>query len=93
MKAMFVLPFATYDAPAWLHRALETRALATIAGRCPCGATYDRSEVRAGEVHTPAMEHEPGCPAVDPRLGSATVLPEWFELHAIAVDLPDEAAA
>ena len=33
------------------------------------------------------------CPAVDPRLGGAAVLPGWVELHAIAVDLPDEAAA
>ena len=79
--------------PAWLHQALETRALATIAGRCSCGATYDRGEVRPGEVNTPAMAHEPGCPAVDPRLGGAAVLPGWVELHAIAVDLPDEAAA
>ncbi len=86
---------ATFDAPAWLHHALETRALATISGRCPRGATHDFAEVRAGEyataAMTPAMEHEPGC-LVDPRLGSAAVLPEWFELHAIAtVDLPDEA--
>jgi hypothetical protein len=94
---MFVLPFATFDAPAWVHRALETRALATIAGRCPCGAGYDPAELRAGEfptaAMTPAMEHEPGCPAVDPQLGTAAMLPEWFELHVIAVDLPDEAAA
>jgi hypothetical protein len=90
---MVVLPFATFDAPAWLHVALETRALATITGRCDCGATLDRANLTPGEVHTPAMEHEQDCPAVDPRLGSAAVLPDWIELHAIAVDLPDEAAA
>lgn len=93
MKALFVLPFATFDAPKWLHEALETRALATITRRCPCGASYDRSEVRPGEVHTPAMLHEHDCPAADPRLQSPAVLPEWVELHAIGVDLPDEAAA
>jgi hypothetical protein len=93
VRALLVLPFATFDAPAWLHRALETRALATIAGRCACGATYDRGEVHAGEVHTPAMQHEPDCPAVDPRLWSAAMLPDWVELHVLAVDLPDEAAA
>ena len=93
VKAMFVLPFASADAPAWLHQALETRALATVIGRCPCRATYDRSEVRPGEVHTPAMEHRPGCPAVDPRLGSPAMLPDWVELHTFAVDIPGEAAA
>jgi hypothetical protein len=90
---MFVLPFATFDAPALLHLALETRALATITGRCMCGANYDRDEVRPGEVHTPAMEHEHGCPAADPRLGTAAVLPAWIELHAIGVELADEDAA
>ena len=93
MRALFVLPFATFDAPKWLHLALETRALATISGSCSCGATYERTELRAGEVHTPAMLHEHDCPAADPRLESALVLPEWIELHAIGVDLPDEAAA
>jgi hypothetical protein len=39
------------------------------------------------------MEHEPGCTAVDPRLGTAAMLPDWVELHPVAVDLPDEAAA
>ncbi|HUG63986.1 MAG TPA: hypothetical protein VMK83_02095 [Gaiellaceae bacterium] len=93
MRALFVLPFATFDAPRWLHEALETRALATIAGRCACGATYDRAGLRPGEVHTPPMLHENDCPATDPRLESAAVLPEWIELHAIGVELPDEAAA
>jgi len=93
LRGLFVLPFATFDAPAWLHEALETRALATITRRCACGATYDRSELRPGEVHTPAMLHEADCPATDPRLQSAALLPEWIELHAIGVDLPDEAAA
>jgi hypothetical protein len=93
LRALFVLPFATFDAPAWLHEALETRAVATITGTCACGASYDRSEVRPGEAHTPSMEHEPHCPAADPRLGSAAMLPPWVELHAISVDLPDEAAA
>ena len=93
MRAVVVLPFATFDAPAWLHRALETRALATITGRCLCGAIHDRSEVRAGEVGTPAMAHEPDCPAVDPRLGTAAVLPAWIELHTIAVELADEEVA
>ena len=93
MKALFVLPFATFDAPAWLHEALETRALATIAGRCSCGAVYDRSEIVPGELRTPAMRHEPNCPATDPRLTTSAVLPEWIELHAIGVDLPDEAVA
>lgn len=94
MRALFVLPFAAFDAPAWLHQALETRAFATIAGQCSCGATYDRvTGVRPGEVHTPAMEHEYDCPAADARLGTAAVLPEWVELHVIAVELPDEAAA
>jgi hypothetical protein len=94
VRAVFVLPLAAFDAPAWLHRALETRAVATIAGRCPsCEATYHRSQVRPGKVHTPAMEHEPGCTAVDPRLGTAAMLPDWVELHPVAVDLPDEAAA
>jgi hypothetical protein len=40
-----------------------------------------------------AMLHEHGCPAADPRLESAALLPDWIELHAIGVDLPDEAAA
>ena len=93
MKALFILPLATFDAPKWLHEALETRALATFTRRCPCGASYDRSELRPGEVRTPAMLHEVDCPATDPRLGSAALLPEWIELHAIGVDLPDEAAA
>jgi hypothetical protein len=93
VRALFVLPFATFDAPAWLHEALETRALATINARCPCGATYERSELWPGEFHTPAMLHEHDCPAADPRLASAAVLPDWIELHAIGVDLPDEAAA
>ena len=93
MRALFILPFATYDAPSWLHEALETRALATITRRCSCGATYDRADVRPGEVYTPAMLHEHGCPATDSRLLSAAVLPGWIELHAIAVDRPDEAAA
>lgn len=58
MRAMFVLPFATFDDPAWLHLALETRALATIVGRCACGATYDRDDTLRddGAVHTPAMD-------------------------------------
>jgi hypothetical protein len=34
VRALFVLPFATFDAPAWLHEALEVRALATITRRC-----------------------------------------------------------
>jgi hypothetical protein len=93
MKALFVLPFATFDAPEWLHTALETRALATISGTCDCGATYDHSDVRPGELHTPAMVHENECPAADRRLGTAAVLPEWLELHCISVDLPDEAVA
>jgi hypothetical protein len=93
MKAMFVLPFARFDAPPWLHQALETRALATITGRCDCGATYERTEIRPGEVHIPAMLHEADCPAADPRLQSSAVLPDWIKLHAIGVDLPDEAAA
>jgi hypothetical protein len=93
LKALFVLPFAAFDAPAWVHVALETRALATITGRCDCGATYERSEVRPGEVYNPSLVHESDCPAADPRLESAAVLPDWIELHAIGVDLPDEAAA
>jgi hypothetical protein len=60
---MFVLPFAAFDAPEWLHQALETRAFATIAGRRFCWASYVRAQVHPGEVHTPAMEHEYDCPA------------------------------
>ncbi|MDQ3672708.1 MAG: hypothetical protein M3364_09790 [Actinomycetota bacterium] len=93
MKALFVLPFARFDAPPWLHRALQARALATIVGRCACGAEYARNELRPGEVYTPPMLHEHACPAVDPRLEGASVLPDWIELHAIGVELPDEAAA
>jgi hypothetical protein len=93
VKALFVLPFAVAGAPAWLHEALETRALATIVGRCACGATYDRTEVRPGELHNPSMVHEDDCPAADPRLHSAAVLPEWIELHAIGVEMADEDAA
>jgi hypothetical protein len=93
VRALFVFPFAAFDAPPWLHRALETRAIATITGRCACGAVYERGEVRPGELHTPAMLHGHGCPAADPRLESPAVLPEWVELHAIEVDLPDEAVA
>jgi hypothetical protein len=93
VRALFVLPFPTDDAPGWLHLALETRALATIIGRCACGATYPRTEVRPGEVHNPSMIHEHDCPAADRRLESAAVLPEWIELHAIAVELADEDAA
>jgi hypothetical protein len=93
VRALFVLPFATDNAAGWLHDALELRALATIAGRCLCGASYSRGEVRPGEVHNPRMGHENDCPAADPRLGSAAVLLEWIELHAIGVDLPNEAAA
>jgi hypothetical protein len=93
MRALFVLPFATFDAPTWVHEALETRALATINGTCACGATYERTELRPGELHTPAMLHEDDCPAADPRLESAALLPDWIELHAIGVDLPDEAVA
>jgi hypothetical protein len=93
MRALFVLPFATPDAPAWLHEALETRALATITRRCPCGATYDRGEVPPGEVYTPAMWHEPDCPAADPRLTSAAVLPEWVGLRMVGVELADDEAA
>ena len=70
MRALFVLPFAKFDAPRWLHEALERRALATINGACACGATYERSELRPGELHTPAMLHEDACPAADPRLGA-----------------------
>ena len=88
-----LLPFATFDAPSWLHEALETRALATITRHCPCGATYERGDLRPGEVHTPAMLREHGCPAGDSRLQTAAVLPEWIELHAIGVELPGEAAA
>jgi len=93
VRALFVLPFAVDGAPAWLHTALETRALATIIGRCGCGATYDRTEIRPGEVHNPAMVHEDDCPATDRRLQTAAVLPEWIELHAIGVELADEDAA
>jgi hypothetical protein len=93
LRALFVLPFATFDAPTWVHTALETRALATIRGTCPCGATYERTALRPGELHTPAMFHDSGCPAADPRLESAALLPDWIELHAIGVDLPDEAVA
>lgn len=92
MKALFVLPFATFDAPLWVHEALETRAMATITGRCSCGATYERSALRPGEVYTPSMEHEIDCPASDPRL-ETELLPEWVELYVIAVELPHEAAA
>ena len=92
MRALFVIPFATDDAPAWLRDALEVRALATIVGKCDCGARTTVGR-QTDEVHNPAMAHEDGCPAVDPRLGGAVVLPEWIELHAIGVDLPDEAAA
>lgn len=91
MRALFVLPFATFDAPKWVRDALLTRALATINGTCACGATYERTELRPGELHTPAMVHEGDCAAADPRLESAALLPEWVELHAIGVDLPDEA--
>jgi hypothetical protein len=93
VKALFVLPLATAGAPAWLHLALETRLLATITRSCPCGATYDPAELRPGEVHTPAMWHEAHCPAADPRLQSAAVLPDWIELRVIVVELADEAAA
>lgn len=93
VKALFVLPFATFDAPRWLHHALEVRALATITRCCPCGASYEPGEIRAGEAYTPAMLHEAGCPAADPRLETPVVLPEWVELHAISLDLPAEAAA
>jgi hypothetical protein len=93
MRALFVLRFARLDASKWVHDALETRALATIRGRCACGATYERTELRHGELHTPAMLHEHDCLAADPRLESAALLPDWVELHAIGVELPDEAAA
>jgi len=93
MRALFVLPFATFHAPRWVHDALETRALATISGSCPCGAKYQRADLRPGELHTPAMHHEHGCAATDPRLDSAALLPDWVELHAISVDLPDEVVA
>ena len=94
VKAMFVLPFATADAPRWLHRALQIRAIATITGTCPaCGATLDPGEIRPGEVHTPVLWHESDCAAGDSRLQSAAVLPQWVELRVISIDLPDEAVA
>ena len=69
------------------------QATATIVRRCDCGATYDPTEIRPGEVYTPQMWHEADCPAADPRLQTSAVLPEWVELRAIGVELPDEAAA
>jgi hypothetical protein len=59
---------------------------------CRC-LTYERTEIRPGEAYTPAMLREHDCPAADPRLESSAVLPDWIELHAIGVELPDEAAA
>ncbi len=93
MKAVFCLPIATSAAPRWLHHALEVRALATITGHCPCGASYERKEMRPGEVYNPSMVHEANRPAADPRLEGAAVLPEWVELRAISLGLRDEAAA
>jgi hypothetical protein len=47
------------------ERAARRRLVATT-GRCPCGATLSLPDkLTPGTLTIVAVEHEPGCPAVD----------------------------
>jgi hypothetical protein len=46
------------------ERAARRRLVATT-GRCPCGAVLEMPDPIPGTAMVVAVEHEPGCPAID----------------------------
>ena len=46
------------------ERTVRRRLVATT-GRCPCGAVLSLPDLSPGSVAIVAVEHEPGCPAID----------------------------
>lgn len=41
------------------------RRIVATTGRCPCGARLVVPDLAPGTVAVVAVEHEPGCPAID----------------------------
>jgi hypothetical protein len=63
------------DAPHEIREGLARRRLCFTQGRCPCGAVFTRpnraqrrAALAAGTVLHVTIEHEDGCPAIDPRI-------------------------
>jgi hypothetical protein len=92
-SALVIVVCPSSSCPTWARMPLGIRAAATATGYCPgCGATvnvtgdpFDQAQAIGG------MAHEPGCPAIDPRL--AQLGPGDVELRALVVELDEEAAA
>ncbi len=67
-RVAFVLPRLRDDYPDELKQALTRRRMATVSGRCECGATrprLNRAQRRAGHVVPLEMVHEDDCPAAN----------------------------
>lgn len=74
-RVAFVVPVISEDMPPQLKNALAARRLATIEGKCPCGATLHlpnreqrRRAQRSGRQLSATVAHEPACDAADERI-------------------------
>jgi hypothetical protein len=65
-RALVVVPEVTDADDAKTKERDARRALVATTGRCPCGAQLAvPSELEPGTVTIVAVEHEPGCPAIE----------------------------
>ena len=76
ISTAYVVPVIPDDAPATVREGITRRRLATINGRCPCGATRPpmpravrrrlQRHQAPPEAYDASIVHEDDCPAVHP---------------------------
>jgi hypothetical protein len=80
IRTLFVVPAIPDDAPIAVREGLARRRLATVTGRCPCGAERPRlnreqrraiAQRKGGHVGIADIAHESDCAAISAEVEAA----------------------